>query len=566
MNDTKWQSADSTSMAVDEQLATQFVDIERKLHLYLRALWQDEDQLIPYLLDTKKLQQAVPYFDLQGIYIPHALTDIYNVRGIDRYRSILAHMAAHRRWSKTIKGGDNYSRLQLSTVDLFEDARVEYLAINEYPGLRALFLTQHPVPIEDACDPEQQSCVFHRTAMMSYALLNPEHGYQNKDIIEYSQRFHELMQSSESSTKEITALAQSFVLRTKRQSDQLPDVYLKNTRVGYRDDNRHLWEFMEDGGEEAILDEDDATEEEQILNIPPVCYYPEWNYNSQSYYPDWCSIYESMHPAGYGSEIDKLLQKHSLLGKRLKQMLDMLKPQDHQRVRYQEDGCELDLDIALRSLIDLKCGIAPDPRINVDQQHNSRNISVMLLMDLSASLEDIPKGCKQSILKLSQEAVSILAWAIEKLGDPFAIAGFCSNTRNEVHYKHIKEFDEHWGYDVKARLAAIEARYSTRMGAAMRHAGHYLSQQPTEKKLLLILTDGEPSDVDTDIDDPQLLIQDAHKAVQELRNDGIYTFCINLDPHADEYVQDIFGCHYNVIDHVDKLPEQLPKIFMNLTK
>ncbi|MBL4712807.1 MAG: hypothetical protein JKX75_10000, partial [Gammaproteobacteria bacterium] len=91
-------------------------------------------------------------------------------------------------------------------------------------------------------------------------------------------------------------------------------------------------------------------------------------------------------------------------------------------------------------------------------------------------------------------------------------------------------------------------------------------QQQTDKKLLLVLTDGEPADVDVDKDDPQLLIQDAHKAVQELRKDGIYTFCINLDPHADDYVQDIFGSHFNVIDHVDKLPEQLPKIFMALTK
>ncbi|MBL4712695.1 MAG: VWA domain-containing protein [Gammaproteobacteria bacterium] len=516
MNATTPQAASSTEINADERQAIQFVDIERKLHLYLRALWQDEDNLTPYLLDTQKLRQPIPYFDIQGIYIPHAIVDSKNgISGLNRYRTTLAHMAAHRRWSETMKGGDHYSRLQLNTADLFEDARVEYLAIKQYPGLRTLFLAQHPVPVEDACDPETQSCVHHRTSMMSYALLNPEHGYKSKDIIEYSQRFHAIMQASESSTKEITTLALSFVLRTKRQSDQLPDVYLKDTKVGYRDDNRHLWEFLEDGGEEAINDEDDATDEAAVLNIQPIKYYHEWNYNSQSYYPDWCSIYESLHPSGYGSEIDRLLRKHTLLCKRLKQMLDMLKPQDHQRVRYQEDGCELDLDIALRSLIDLKCGIAPDPRINVDHKHNSRNISVMLLLDLSASLDDVQKGCKQSILKLSQEAVSILAWAIEKLGDPFAIAGFCSNTRNEVQYKHIKEFDEHWGYDIKARLAALEARYSTRMGAAMRHAGHYLSQQQTDKKLLLVLTDGEPADVDVDKDDPQLLIQDAHKAVQE---------------------------------------------------
>ena len=49
-----------------------------------------------------------------------------------------------------------------------------------------------------------------------------------------------------------------------------------------------------------------------------------------------------------------------------------------------------------------------------------------------------------------------------------------------MRYLHIKGYSEHWDDEVKARLAAMEAGYSTRMGAAMRHAAHYLeAQQPT---------------------------------------------------------------------------------------
>ena len=48
--------------------------------------------------------------------------------------------------------------------------------------------------------------------------------------------------------------------------------------------------------------------------------------------------------------------------------------------------------------------------------------------------------------------------------------------------------------------------------------------------------------------------------------DGIYTYCINLDPKADEYVSDIFGKQYAIIDHVDRLPERLPELFISLTK
>ena len=150
------------------------------------------------------------------------------------------------------------------------------------------------------------------------------------------------------------------------------------------------------------------------------------------------------------------------------------------------------------------------------------------------------------------------------MGDPFAIGGFHYNTRHEVRHLHFKGYKKHWDFKVKARLAAMEAGYSTRMGAAMCHAGHYLVHQEANKKLLLVLTDGEPSDID--VQDQRHLIEDARIAVRELDRKGIYTYCINLDQKADEYVDDIFGNHYTVIDNIQRLPEQLTRLFLALTK
>jgi nitric oxide reductase activation protein len=241
----------------------------------------------------------------------------------------------------------------------------------------------------------------------------------------------------------------------------------------------------------------------------------------------------------------------------------LLKPQNKKRIRFQEEGSELDLDIALRSLIDLKNGQTPDLRINYSNTNDNRNIAVMLLVDSSESLNQINADTGQTLLELSQEALAITAWTVDKLGDKFAIAGFSSNTRSEVRYQHIKGYSEHYGAEVKARIAKMQASYSTRMGAAMRHAAHYLEAQKCEKKLMLILTDGEPADIDAK--DPQSLIKDTKKAVEELKNKGIYSYCITLDKQADSYVQDIFANQYTVIDHVDKLPEQLPQVFLQLT-
>jgi len=558
------QSADSRAILQRERHGTLFIDNERKLDLYLRCLWQDPEHLVPYSSGFDELRKPIPYYDAYGIRVPDVYDDQHDVKGIDRYRALLAHIVAHRRWTTAIIA-DNFSPFQRIAIEILEDSRVEYLAMQEYPGLRPLFISLHPRPVEDACKPEEESCIRHRLTMLSYAILDASHPYKNERLLEFVKRFHELMEDETTATKDIANLAISFVAKTRRQSDQLANVYFTDTEVDYRDDNRHMWRFIEEGDEEEMFEEKRKLEpeEHEPEGLPPR-HYPEWDYNTKTYRPDWVSLYESLHPSGNAADIDKLLAKHAALAKRLKQILDMLKPQDYVRVRYQEEGSELDLDVAIRSLIDFKSGSTPDTRINMSHRHDGRDIAVMLLLDLSASLADIPDGCEQTILELSREAVALLGWSIDRLGDKFAIAGFSSNTRHEVRYQHIKGYSEQWNDEVKGRLAAIEAGYSTRMGAALRHAAHYLGAQKADKKLLLVLTDGEPSDIDAP--DDRLLIEDARKAVQELDREGIYTYCINLDPQADEYVRDIFGKQYTVIDKVERLPEKLPQVFVALTK
>jgi hypothetical protein len=599
------QSADSRAVLQRERHGTLFMDVERKLDLYLRGLWQASEQLVPYSTAFDELRKPVPYFDKLGMRIPDVYDDFQlpspasgggvggegkvagdaaasnappnaplpsppplagegaMVAGIDRYRATLAHMVGHRRWTTALIA-DNWSPFQRMAVEFFEDSRIEMLLCREYPGLKRIFLALHPKPVEDACDPETTSCLRHRMAMLSRALLDPEHGYRDVDLLTFTERFHVLMAQGESNTKDIATLALSYVAKTRRQSDQYAKVHFDDTVVDYRDDNRHMWLFIEESDDEEMFEkEKKRTPSDEHKGLPPR-HYPEWDYHSRTYRPDWVSVYEGLHPKGNPADIDRLLEKHSALAKRLKRILDLLKPQDKVRIRYQEEGSELDLDVAIRSLIDFKGGANPDPRINMSHRTDGRDIAVMLLLDLSESLNEKAAGSDQTILELSQEAVTLLAWAVEQLGDAFAIAGFHSNTRHDVRYLHIKGYGERWGDDAKARLAAMEAAYSTRMGAAMRHAAHYLEARPADKKLMLILTDGQPSDVDTN--DEQLLIEDTRQAVKELDRKGIFTYCISLDPKADEYVSGIFGRQYTVIDNIQRLPEKLPELFLALTK
>lgn len=560
---------DSRAVLQRERHGTLLADVENQLALTLRVLWGSSVPLRAYATSLGEAPNPAPWSTHHTTDDSICLPDVYDtlpgphaISGLDRYRIALAHLAAHRRWSQPMLA-DNLSPLQRLTIECLEDARVDHLLLRQYPGLRPLLLAAHPVPVEGACDPRVTSCLRHRLVMLSRALLDPDHAYQDAALNDCVSRFHALIGDAASSTPDLQALALQHAARTRNQSDQLADVFFEGTVVSYRDDNRHLWKFVEAGDEEVDFRERPSTAEPAAPGLPPR-HYPEWDVSSQSYRPDWASVYEAVHPSGDAGVIDALLERHRGLARQLEQLLDRLKPQNRVRIRHQENGSALDLDVAIRSLIDWRAGAVPDPRFLMNHRPDGRSIAVLVLLDLSHSLNDPVPGTGQTRLMLSQEAVALLAWAIDRLGDRFALAGFHSNTRHDVRYQHIKGFSERWDAPPKARLAALQAQYSTRMGAALRHAAHYLAAQPADKKLLLVLTDGRPSDLDVPDDDA--LVADARQAVQELAQRGLHSHCISLDPLADSYVHQIFGHHATVVDRVEQLPERLSRLFLQLTR
>jgi nitric oxide reductase activation protein len=216
-------------------------------------------------------------------------------------------------------------------------------------------------------------------------------------------------------------------------------------------------------------------------------------------------------------------------------------------------------------MIDIRMGYMPDTRINLRHIRKTRDLATLVLLDLSESTNETLGDSEKSVIQLAREATTLLSWAIDGIGDPFAIHGFASDGRHDVQYYRFKDFDQPYNDDVKARLAGMHGGLSTRMGAAMRHAAEFLYKSPQRKKLLLLVSDGEPADID--VRDPQYLRHDTKKAVDELMRKGITTYCLTLDPNADNYVSRIFGANgYTIVDHVQKLPEKLPALFMGLTK
>jgi nitric oxide reductase activation protein len=330
------------------------------------------------------------------------------------------------------------------------------------------------------------------------------------------------------------------------------------------DDAQEIWvlatEFFHDDGTSL-----NKREGKEPMASP--VHYSEWDYLTQLDRPNWATVLEKRPKMGDPEIIDEAVEKHKPIVQRLKHLIEAMQPQGVVRERKMEDGDNIDINAAVNSMVDIRMGLQPDPRINIRTHLQIRDLSVMLLIDLSESTNDLVRESEEevTVLELAREATALLAEAMDKIGDPFAIHGFDSDGRHDVEYYRFKDFDAPYNETARGRLAAMTGQLSTRMGAAIRHAGHLLSERPSHRKLLLLLTDGEPAD--NDVRDPQYLRFDTKKAVEELAREGVRTFCISLDPHADDYVSSIFGQkNYLVLDHVTRLPEKLPALYLGLTR
>ncbi len=596
------ETQDSRKVLQKERRGTLFVDVQRKLNFYLRALWARDFFLRPAEADRAGFK---PFIEARIVHLPDAVDDIGDTKGLELYRAMAAHAAAHICYTHAAISGQELSPAQMFFIGLVEDARVEYCAGQEFPGLRKLWQTLLNVEYENR--PEHPT--MEALELFARMLGNPELRSGDEELDALAAKFHANIEANRLDGQFSWHLGlELFNLFASRKD--VPSLrILESIRIPYRDDNRFVWAFEElswDQGAEYLpasqrqvrktvsvmemvneldceLAGDDAQEVwrletpfwldqeactiNELEGTEPVSepyHYQEWDYQVQLHRPDWATVYERRQPKGDPEDIDNILVEHRPITWRIRQIIDMLQPEGVIRERKMEDGDEIDINAAIDAMVSIRMGHQPDPRISMRNVIKNRDLAVLILLDLSESTNETVEGSEKTVLELTREASALVATAINGIGDPFAIHGFASDGRHDVQYFRFKDFKQKFDDEVKSRLAGMQGGLSTRMGAAMRHAAEHLLRQPERKKLLLLVTDGEPADIDER--DPQHLRHDTKKAVEELYTRGILSYCLTLDPMADNYVKRIFGANnYTVIDHVERLPEKLPVLFATLT-
>jgi hypothetical protein len=600
------ESKDSQAMLQKERRGVLFVKTQRKLNFYLRALWGRDFFLRPTGADFADFR---PYIETHVLHMPDAVDDIGDIPGLEVYRATAAHMAAHISYTSAALSAEELSPAQMSFIGLLEDARVEYKAIQSFPGLKRLWRSLLVLEFDEP--PEHPAM----TTLERIALLLLDSGARCEvdELNAFADRFHQDIDEHQDDPKFSWSMGLELFNHFAGRKEVPSLRVLERIRIPYRDDNRFVWEFAEltwDVENEYVpasqrqqrkqvsvmemanevdceLAGDDAQEiwtcstemypyEDDLENTKsfnemwgkePVSdpfHYSEWDYHIQLARPDWATVYERRQPMGDPEDIHDIIMEYKPVAHRIRKIIDLLTPEGVQRVRNMEDGDEIDINAAIDAMVAIRMGAQPNPRITMRNVLKSRDLSVVLLLDLSESTNETVTGSDKTVLQLTREAATLVSTAIEGIGDPFAIHGFASDGRHDVQYYRFKDFVQHFDDEAKSRLAGMRGGLSTRMGAALRHAGYHLLKQQEKRKLILLVTDGEPADVDER--DPQHLRHDTRKAVEELYSKGVLSYCLTLDPNADDYVKRIFGANnYTIIDNVERLPEKLPTLFASLT-
>ena len=337
--------------------------------------------------------------------------------------------------------------------------------------------------------------------------------------------------------------------------------------------------------------------------------YDEWDYHNGTYLRGWCRLYEERLGVERGADAQALLDAVRPHVRAARRQFEQVRPTGYQRAKKTPDGDELDLDAIVQTRADIRSGTSPDERVYSRRERLRRDVGAALLVDLSASTDDVipeererplaignvqdirdpyfdddddaylrsddfaarmaEEAAKRRIIDILRESVLLLGTALESLGDRYGIYGFSGYGRDCVEFYVAKEFDDPLDDRALDAIAAMKPKRSTRMGPAIRHACTKLDGSGAALKVLMIVSDGFPQDHDygPNRGEHEYGVQDTARALVEAEARGIETFCVTVDRSGHDYLRRMCPAdRYLVIEETAQLPAALQKTYRQLTR
>ena len=573
-----------------------FKEQENKLKIYTTAIWGMNINIKEIPISNTKSSIRRTAFSNNFVRVPSSYPGFTGQLGEEVFRAAIMHAAAHMKFTHKRFEIGKLKPIQVAIISIIEDARVELLSIKEFPGLKELWIPYHMATGESknlnkAYGPLTSRTLFSR---LSRALVDENYIDGNGWINRAKDMFFKKKNrwNDQTLSRELGNILGNDIGQMRIQfnpKDYLPDPI-------YRDENSGIWNFdnentkdfeeLQTGIESYQIERketDDAEKNfenstviEPLAKIAPnkvsqskeaeiISLQPEFDYKSGRENFNWCKIkkYNFENKSNY--YLNNFLYENSKIVSNIKNLIESSNISQPVKLKKQHDGEELDLDSCIESIIDIKRGSTPSNKIYKKTNRKGRDLLVSILVDISESTNDFIKDTNKRIFSSIIEATGILSEAINKSGDDFGLATFCSNKRDDVRYWKIKDFKDKLNKSHINKLESMKPGFSTRLGAAVRQAGDELVSQTNYRKLLLIISDGEPSDID--VDDKEYLVEDAKYAVKRLAYNGIDVFCVGVESESNKNLSRIFGNkNYVIIKSASELQKKLPLIYLTLSR
>ncbi len=290
---------------------------------------------------------------------------------------------------------------------------------------------------------------------------------------------------------------------------------------------------------------------------------PEWDYRKGQLLPDHCLVQEMRAREGGAFVPSATLRKTA---RQVRRRMEVLRSAPR-LVHGQEHGDGIDVDAWIRLQAD---GHGPHahrsatPAVYTRRSSGERSLSTWLLADLSQST-DAHASNELRVIDVIRDALYVFGEALHAVGDPFAMWGFSSVRRQHVRLQQLKGMDQPWGDAARARVGAIRPGFYTRMGAAIRHATAHLQHRPERSRLLMLLTDGKPNDLDHY--EGRYGLEDTRHAIHEARLAGLTPFCVTIDATGHAYLPHLFGRQgYALVHRPQDLAQRLTQAWTALAR
>ncbi|MBS1550381.1 MAG: VWA domain-containing protein [Bacteroidetes bacterium] len=284
--------------------------------------------------------------------------------------------------------------------------------------------------------------------------------------------------------------------------------------------------------------------------------YNEWDFKKRRYLPNYCKVYPKTQVKTDSAYYQKTMAKYKTTLMGLRKMLTSVNNRMQQQ-RRQIQGESFDLDALTDLYTDIHSKITPDERVYLTQRKKEKDISILVLLDLSLSSDGYAAGNR--VIDVEKEVSILFGEILHEFDIDFAIDGFSSKTRNYTTYITLKDFNENWNQG-KMKIGAAEPVGYTRIGPALRHAGARLRKTEARNKWVILLSDGKPNDFDKY--EGQHGIQDIKQALRELNEEKINSYALAIEAQAKYYLPQMFGQnHYQILTSPEALLQSLAKLY-----